>query len=120
MELLMTPRSSAAGANIMQPASLTHEPIYASSAALAFERRRRLHPRLWDTDWLVLRSMRTAIDLLARRIALQGKVVLDFGCGALPYAQFFTSRGATYTGADLGDRHEVQIRPDGTLCAAER
>jgi len=87
--------------------------------ALTFEQRRRLEPRLWDSDWLVLRGMRTAIEGLAGRIASPGKVVLDFGCGAKPYAQLFTARGVTYRGADLGNAHEVQIRPDGTLSAAD-
>jgi SAM-dependent methyltransferase len=74
---------------------------------------------LWDTDWLVLRGMRKAIDDLAGRIASPGKVALDFGCGAKPYAQLFTTRGVIYVGADLGTAHDVQIRADGTLSAAE-
>lgn len=86
-------------------------------AAPSFEQRRRLKPRIWDTDWLVLRGMRTAIDLMADRIARQGKVALDFGCGSMPYASLFTTRGVTYVGADLGDAHDVEIRADGTLTA---
>jgi SAM-dependent methyltransferase len=64
--------------------------------------------------------MRTAIEGLADRIASPGKIALDFGCGAKPYAQLFTSRGVTYRGADLGNGHEIQIRPDGTLSAADQ
>ena len=91
-----------------------------ASLLLGLEQRRRLQPRLWDTDWLVLRGMRKAIDDLAGRIASPGKVALDFGCGAKPYAQLFTARGVTYVGADLGTAHDVQIRADGTLSAADR
>ena len=90
------------------------------SSALRLEQRRRLQPRLWDTDWLVLRGMRRAIDDLAGRIASPGKVALDFGCGAKPYAQLFTARGVTYIGADLNAAHDVQVRADGTLSAADR
>ena len=79
-----------------------------------------MQPRLWDTDWLVLRGMRAAIDGLALRIAGPGKTALDFGCGAEPYARLFTTRGVTYVGADIGDRHAVTIRPDGTLATADR
>jgi hypothetical protein len=94
-------------------------PAGASSAIIGLEQRRRLQPHLWDTDWLVLRGMRKAIDDLAGRIASPGKVALDFGCGAKPYAQLFTTRGVIYVGADLGTAHDVQIRADGTLSAAE-
>jgi SAM-dependent methyltransferase len=115
----MTARLSAAAAVSEQ------EGLAAGSAAPAlvpFERRRRLQPRLWDTDWLVLRGMRTAIEQLAGRIASPGKVALDFGCGAKPYAPLFVAHGVTYIGADLGDapEAEVQIRADGTLAAADQ
>ncbi len=64
--------------------------------------------------------MRTAIEDLAGRIASPGKVALDFGCGAKPYAQLFTARGVTYIGAELGNAHDVHIRADGTLSAADQ
>lgn len=83
------------------------------------EQRRRLEPRLYDTDWLVLCGMREAIGGLAERIASPGKTAVDFGCGAMPYAPLFVARGASYRGADLGDGHEIEIRPDGTLALAD-
>jgi SAM-dependent methyltransferase len=85
-----------------------------------FEQRRRLQPRLWDTDWLVLRGMRTAIEDLAQRIARPGLTALDFGCGAEPYAPLFTARGVSYVGADMGGGHAVTISADGQLSAADR
>jgi len=84
-----------------------------------FEQQRRLQPRLWDTDWLVLRGMRAAIEHLAGRVARQGKVALDYGCGAMPYADLFTARGVTYHGADLGSARDVEIRADGTLATPD-
>lgn len=90
-----------------------------ATAALSFEQRRRARPRLWDTDWLVLRGMYAAIDLLAGRIAAPGKTALDFGCGAKPYAPLFTDREVTYIGADLGGAADITIRADGTLDAAD-
>lgn len=96
-----------------QPKSLTA--IFSRATERTFEQRRRLKPRLWDTDWLVLRGMHTAIDDLASRVASPGKVTLDFGCGAAPYAPLFTARGANYVGADFGAGHDVEIRADGTL-----
>lgn len=87
--------------------------------APTFEQQRRLQPRLWDTDWLVLRGMCRAIADFAQRIASPGTVILDFGCGAKPYAELFTGRGATYIGADLGTGYDVQVRADGTLAAPD-
>jgi SAM-dependent methyltransferase len=102
-------------------------PTPAADAAPTFEQRRRLAPRLWDTDWLVLRGMRTAIDDMAGRLAAPGKVALDFGCGAKPYATLFTTRGVGYVGADLassdgdggGPAPDVAIRADGTIAAPD-
>jgi SAM-dependent methyltransferase len=90
-----------------------------AKAAPVFEQQRRLQPRLWDTDWLVLRGMRAAIEQLAGRIASPGKVALDFGCGAMPYADLFTAKGVTYRGADLGSAQDIEIRADGTLAAVD-
>lgn len=91
-----------------------------ATTALSFEQQRRLQPRLWDTDWLVLRGMHTAIDAMAARIASPGTVALDFGCGAKPYAPLFTMRGATYIGADFGGTQDIEIATNGKLGAADQ
>ena len=97
----------------------TIAPPSAASASPSREQQRRLQPRLWDTDWLVLRGMRAAIETAAGQIALPGRSALDFGCGAKPYEHVFTARGVTYTGADLGTGNDVEIRADGTLAAPD-
>ncbi len=94
-----------------RPASVTSQPPRAPT----LEQQRRLYPRLWDTDWLVLRGMRAEIEMLAERIAAPAKVALDFGCGAKPYAPLFTARGVTYVGADFDGAPEITIRPDGRI-----
>ncbi|MET0653339.1 MAG: class I SAM-dependent methyltransferase [Hyphomicrobiaceae bacterium] len=114
---MTTPAAASATAEPISPAATAHESV---KPAPAFEQQRRLQPRLWDTDWLVLRGMRAAIDDMAYRIATPGKVALDFGCGAMPYAELFTARGVTYRGADLGDAHDIEIRGDGTLAAPDQ
>ena len=86
-----------------------------NTAADVKEGRRRLRPRVWDTDWLVLRGMRREIDRLAGMIATPGVSVLDFGCGTEPYAPLFTARGTQYTGADFGGVAEVDVDESGRL-----
>jgi SAM-dependent methyltransferase len=85
------------------------------SLSTAAEARRRLRPRLWNTDWLVLRGMRREIERLAATLAGRSVSVLDFGCGSQPYAPLFVPFGAHYTGADFGDQAEVHIDETGHL-----
>jgi SAM-dependent methyltransferase len=63
---------------------------------------RRLHPRMIDTDWLVLREMRPAIEKFAARATQPGKVAIDLGCGSQPYRSIFDSHKVIYRGADIG------------------
>lgn len=83
------------------------------------EARRRLWPRVWDTDWLVLRGMRREIDRISAMIAAPGVSVLDFGCGSEPYAPLFTRRGARYAGADFGGGADLRVLEDGRLDAPD-
>jgi SAM-dependent methyltransferase len=108
----MTSVSSPPAAKLAKP-STSHQA--GQSAVLTFEQQRRLHPRLWDTDWLVLRGMHKAIDQLSGGIAKPGIQALDFGCGAKPYASLFSSRGVNYVGADFGETADVAITPVGIV-----
>ena len=83
------------------------------------EARRRLAPRIIDTDWLVLRAMRRVLERLAREVGRPGATALDFGCGVRPYAPLFAAHGCSYVGADLGEGAEVAIGADGRLAAAD-
>jgi SAM-dependent methyltransferase len=68
---------------------------------------RRLRPRITDSDWLVLRGMRPAIERMATQVARPGATAVDLGCGSQPYRPIFDARGMTYRGADL---HGADIR----------
>lgn len=109
----------------LSTAADTHarERVRASAPPVAetAEQRRRRSPRLWDTDWLVLKGMHRAIDAFAERLAKTSPVVLDFGAGEKPYERLFTSRGATYLAADFageaGAAHQYPITAEGRLFA---
>lgn len=115
-----SPVTSAASPGTAPP--IRSGPATRTSAADAptFEQQRRRQPRLWDTDWLVLRGMQTAIGNFADQIAAPGKTAIDFGCGARPYAPLFLARGVVYRGADLDGAPDIAIRTDGTLDAPDR
>jgi len=54
-----------------------------------------------DCDWMVLRELRSAIEGMAARVAVDGNVAIDLGCGSQPYRAIFASRGLIYRGADI-------------------
>lgn len=81
----------------------------------------RAQPRIWDLGWHVLRRQGEAIRAMLANpvLALRGARVLDFGCGTRPYESWFKDAGAQYHGADIDGGHEVMIRGDGSLAAAD-
>jgi SAM-dependent methyltransferase len=76
---------------------------------------RRRAPRLWDTDWLVLRGLSRALEAQFARAVAPGDRLLDFGCGSMPYRAMVERSGATYLSADLGEGAAVSISTEGTL-----
>lgn len=85
----------------------------------AKEGRRRLRPRVWDTDWLLLRGMGREIDRFAATIATPNVSVLDFGCGSEPYAPLFAGRGSPYAGADFGTAADFTVDERGFIDAPD-
>ncbi len=79
---------------------------------------RRLHPRMTDADWLVLRGMRPVIEKFAAQVAKSGEVAIDFGCGSQPYRSIFDSHGMIYRGADFGNG-DIVIEESGRVDIAD-
>jgi SAM-dependent methyltransferase len=56
------------------------------------------------------------LEMLDRRVgALDGRTVVDLGCGDSPYAPLFRQRGARYVRCDLGGEVDVVLRPGEPL-----
>jgi SAM-dependent methyltransferase len=81
---------------------------------------RRLTPRPWDTDWLMLRRLGTVIgrELALARAGRTGGALVDFGCGSMPYRAVVEATGMSYAGADFGSP-TLPIDSDGTLPLAD-
>lgn len=81
----------------------------------------RADPRIWELGWHVMRRQREAIRALlgSPGVDLRGARVLDFGCGTRPYEAWFRNAGADYQGADIDGGHEVPLRGDGSIAAAD-
>ena len=79
------------------------------------EMSRHRSPRIWDTDWLILRPLAVLISAQAQRHIAPGWQVLDLGCGEMPYKSSFERLGARYIGADLGEKADLVIAADGRV-----
>lgn len=81
---------------------------------------RRLTPRLWDTDWLMLRRLGAVIarELAVARGGASGGTLVDFGCGSMPYRAIVEGMGMSYAGADFGSA-TLAIGEDGSLPIAD-
>lgn len=78
-------------------------------------RKSRSTPRIWDTDWLVLRPLS---QLIGERIGAQSPPdasLIDLGCGDMPYKAVLERKGIRYVGADIDDGGDVRIAPDGRV-----
>lgn len=83
-----------------------------------FDSERRLRPRMTDSDWLVLRKMRPAIEKIASQVTRSGQVAIDMGCGSQPYRSIFAARGLVYRGADF-ENAEIHIHENGRVDAPD-
>jgi len=80
---------------------------------------RRLRPRIIDSDWLVMRGMARAIAAIASKSAGKGEVVIDFGCGSMPYRPLFLEAGGRYLGADFDGAPDIRIDTAGRMGVAD-
>ena len=80
---------------------------------------RRLKPRVIDSDWLVMRGMAREIRRLAAELGAPGAVVIDYGCGNMPYRPLFEATGCRYLGADFEGSPDIAISPGGRIDAAD-
>lgn len=80
---------------------------------------RRSKPRLWDTDWLILRSLSRAVEQAITDTVTRNKRLLDFGCGSMPYRATVERLNAEYLGADF-DGGMLPISPEGSLPVGDK
>jgi SAM-dependent methyltransferase len=83
------------------------------------ENARRVNPRLWDTDWLQLRPLARHLRAQAAAHLRPGAVMVDLGCGSMPYAGLMRDLGIDYRGADIdadaAAKGKLPIGPDGRV-----
>jgi SAM-dependent methyltransferase len=80
---------------------------------------RRLNPRMIDSDWIVMRGMAREIRALAQQLGRPGAVVIDYGCGNMPYRPLFEAAGCRYLGADFEGAPDIAIDAGGHIAAED-
>jgi SAM-dependent methyltransferase len=82
----------------------------------------RSAPRLWDTDWLVLRPLAAMLGAAVAH-ARAGATLVDYGCGDMPYADQMRAAGFDYRPADIdadaAAQGKLPIAPDGAVPLAD-
>ena len=76
---------------------------------------RRVNPRIWDTDWLQLRPLARLLAGQAGAHVAPGALVVDFGCGDMPYGAMLRRLGFDYRPADIGPEASDNQPPSGKL-----
>jgi SAM-dependent methyltransferase len=83
------------------------------------ENARRVAPRLWDSDWLQLRPLARHLREQAAAFVRPGSIIVDLGCGAMPYAAMMRGLELDYRGADIDEdavaKGKLPIAPDGRV-----
>ena len=62
---------------------------------------RRVAPRMWHTDWLQLAPLARLLREQAAAQVRPGGVIVDLGCGDMPYAGMMRGLGLDYRPADI-------------------
>lgn len=73
----------------------------------------RARPRPWHTDWMVLRGLSRLIDEQTAAHMRAGQVLVDLGCGEMPYRHDIEDKGIIYRGADIEGTADIRIDSNG-------
>ncbi|WP_298199677.1 class I SAM-dependent methyltransferase [Novosphingobium sp.] len=80
---------------------------------------RRSRPRIWDTDWLILRQLAAGLQRALATQVPAGSTIVDLGCGDMPYRDTVEAMGYRYRGADIVPGNDLLIGPDGRVDLAD-
>lgn len=74
---------------------------------------------LFWADGLAAAALEGTVRSFSMNHSLSNRVVLDVGCGTMPYRSMFVARGARYIGADIDGTPDILIDTAGTLPLAD-
>lgn len=72
--------------------------------------RKRINPPIWQHDYHVLKRLYKSLQIIADKyIDKKVDVILDYGCGSMPYKNLFLPRASKYIGVDIGRNKKADI-----------
>ena len=74
---------------------------------------------LFNADGLAAAALANTVRAFSESQSLSERLVLDMGCGTMPYRSMFVARGARYVGADIDGTPDILIEADGSLPLAD-
>jgi SAM-dependent methyltransferase len=74
---------------------------------------------LFRADGLAAAALAGAVRSFSRSHSFAERLVLDVGCGTMPYRWMFTACGARYVGADIDGAPDILISAQGPLPVAD-
>jgi len=77
-------------------------------------------PQIVRADGLAALALTAAVRRFSEKHSFLNRIVLDTGCGTMPYRTYFTSRGAGYLGVDIDGTPDILIAPGGALPLADQ
>lgn len=71
---------------------------------------KRINPPIWQHDYIVLTRLRDILKQFIKcHLTYKGNLLVDYGCGSLPYKDLFLPAVAKYIGVDIGNNKNADI-----------
>ncbi len=78
----------------------------------ASEAIQRTKPSLFHPRYYYLLQLKKLVEYAYNKYLVKEEVLIDYGCGSMPYRQLFEQKVSEYKGADLSDNPQIQIKLD--------
>lgn len=72
----------------------------------------RTNPSLFHPRYFYLRELKKLVEYAYDNYLKSEEVLIDYGCGSMPYRSLFQQKVKQYKGADLSDNPQIEIRLD--------
>jgi SAM-dependent methyltransferase len=73
------------------------------------EREQRINPSIFNLRYYHLRQLKRNIVLISKKYFSKNQILLDFGCGSMPYRNILSASIHQYLGADIKENSAAQI-----------
>ena len=78
----------------------------------ASEAIQRTKPSLFHPRYYYLLQLKKLVEYAYNKYLVKEEVLIDYGCGSMPYKELFQQKVKEYKGADLSENPQIQIKLD--------